>query len=238
VQHPHASIIWVHGGGFVTGSIDESDGYTRVLALATGCAVAAVDYRLAPEHKFPVPLKDVIAATLWVAQRRAELAGGEVPLVLAGDSAGANLATVATRKLHRARVCSIAANVLAYPCTENHLAPSLRAFVPPFLKADEVLWCFDQYLPDEAARDLPDFAPSLAPDLALLPPTLIITAEHDLITAQALAYGRKLAAENVSVRFSHHAGMIHGFLTLEPFFAGAAGVAMGEISDFIKTIAP
>jgi acetyl esterase len=236
VARPHAIIIWVHGGGFVIGSVDESDAFTRALALATGCAVAAVDYRLAPEHKFPVPLKDVIAATLWVAQRRSELAGGEVPLVLAGDSAGANLATVATRKLHRARVCEIAANVLAYPCTENHSAPSLRAFEPPFLKAGEVLWCFDQYLPDETARELPDFAPSLAQDLSLLPPNFIITAEHDLITAQALAYGRKLAAENVSVRFSQHAGMIHGFLTLEPFFDGAAGVAMDEIGDFIRSI--
>lgn len=236
VAQPHAIIIWVHGGGFITGSVDESDAFTRALALATGCAVASVDYRLAPEHKFPVPLKDVIAAALWVAQRRAELAGGEVPLILAGDSAGANLATVATRKLHRAKVCEIAANVLAYPCTENHAAPSLREFEPPFLKAKEVLWCFEQYLPDEAARDLPDFAPALARDLSLLPPTFIITAEHDLITAQAVAYGRKLAAEGVETRFSNHAGMIHGFLTLEPFFTGAAGVAMGEIDEFIRSI--
>ncbi len=236
VAQPHAIIIWVHGGGFALGSVDESDAYTRALALATGCAVAAVDYRLAPEHKFPVPLDDVIAATLWVAARRVELAGAEVPLVLAGDSAGANLATVATRKLHATREAAIAANVLAYPCTENHLAPSLRAFEPPFLKAAEVLWCFEQYLPDAAARELPDFAPALARDLGLLPPNFIITAEHDLITAQAVDYGRKLAAEGVPVRFSQHAGMIHGFLTLEPFFAGAAGVAMGEISDFIKTI--
>jgi acetyl esterase/lipase len=100
------------------------------------------------------------------------------------------------------------------------------------------LWCFDQYLPDEAARELPDFAPAVAQDLSVLPPNFIITAEHDLITVQALAYGRKLAAEGVEVRFSDHAGMIHGFLTLEPFFGGAAGVAMGEIRDFITQHAP
>jgi len=236
VEHPHAIIIWVHGGGFVMGSIEESDGYARALALATGCAVVVVDYRLAPEYQFPIPLDDVMSATLWVSQRRAALAGGEVPLVLAGDSAGANLATVATRKLHQAQACSIAANVLAYPCTENHKAPSLQRFEPPFLKAREVQWFFDQYLPDEAARSQPDFAPAYAKDLSLLPPNLIISAEHDLMAEQARAYGQKLGAEGVSVRFSQHPGMIHGFLTLEPFFAGAAGTAMIEIGDFIKEI--
>lgn len=175
-----------------------------------------------------------MAATLWVAQRRLALAGAEVPLVLAGDSAGANLATVATRKLHQTQSCAIAANVLAYPCTEDHDAASLQWFDPPFLKAHEVSWFFDQYQPDAAARRAPDFAPAHAPDLGLLPPTLIITAEHDLITAQALAYGRKLAEQGVAVRYSAHAGMIHGFLTLEPFFPGAAGVAMEEIGAFLK----
>lgn len=236
-QQPHAIIIWAHGGGFVIGSIEESDAYARALALATGCAVVSVDYRLAPEHRFPVPLNDVISATLWVAHWRTTLAGSEVPLVLAGDSAGANLATVATRKLHQAKACAIAANILAYPCTETEQAPSLRWFDPPFLKAKEVLWFFDQYLPDAAARTQPDFAPSYAQNLDLLPPTLIITAEHDLMTAQAQAYGRKLAAEGVDVNFREHAGMIHGFLTLEPFFAGAAGTAMDEINDFIKDAA-
>lgn len=236
VEQPHAIIIWVHGGGFVTGSVDESDGYARALALATGCAVASVDYRLAPEYQFPIPLHDVMSATMWVAHHRTALAGGDVPLVLAGDSAGANLATVATRKLHQAQSCAIAANVLAYPCTENDQAPSLRRFEPPFLKAEEVQWFFDQYLPDKKARNQPDFAPAYAQDLALLPPNFIITAEHDLMTEQAQAYGQKLGAQGVKVRFSQYPGMIHGFLTLEPFFPGAAGAAMVEISDFIKQL--
>jgi acetyl esterase len=235
VRQPHAIIIWAHGGGFVLGSIVESDAYARALALATGCAVMLVEYRLAPEHPFPTPLNDVISATLWTAQWRSALAGGEeVPLILGGDSAGANLATVATRKLHRAKACVIAANVLAYPCTENEQAPSLQRFAPPFLKAAEISWFFDQYLPDKAARDQPDFAPAYAQDLGLLPPSLIITAEHDLMTEQALSYAHKLEEQGVAVRRSFHAGMIHGFLTLEPYFAGAAGVAMHEISAFVK----
>jgi len=231
---PSALVVWAHGGGFALGSIEESDGFARALAIATGCAIALVDYRLAPEHRFPTAVEDLLGATLWVAERQVDLAGAVVPLFLGGDSAGANLATVVTRKLHEAKACSIAGNILAYPCTDNEEAPSLRAFEPPFLKLEEVLWLFDQYLPDRAARSSLDFAPLHATNLALLPPTIIITAEHDIITGQAEAYGSKLQAEGVDVQVTRYAGMIHGFLTLEFFFAGAAGEGMREISEFIK----
>lgn len=236
VARPPAMIVWAHGGGFALGSIDEIDSYARALALETGCAVASVDYRLAPEHRFPTAVDDLLAATRWIDERLVVLAGARVPLVLGGDSAGANLATVVTRKLHAMQACSIAANVLAYPCTDNAQAASLRRFEPPFLTLTEVSWFMDQYLPGPDARIHPDFAPARATDLHLLPPSFIITAEHDIITEQAEAYGRQLAAAGVNVQTRRHTGMIHGFLTMDVFFPGAAGTAMRDIGDFIAQV--
>jgi acetyl esterase len=210
---------------------------SRALAKESGCAIASVNYRLAPEHKFPTAVDDLFRAALWVAKRRAEFAGGAVPIFLGGDSAGANLATVVTRKLHAAKACAIAGNVLAYPCTDTPDAPSLRRFESPFLGLREVSFFLEQYLPEAKGRLHPDFAPLRAPNLALLPPTFIITAEHDIITEQSEEYGRTLAQQGVAVQISRHQGMIHGFLTMDAFFPGAAGQAMREISDFVATTA-
>src|SRR5207237_8620301 len=127
---PPALLVWAHGGGFTIGSMAESDSFVREFAARTGCAILSLDYRLAPEHKFPIPVNDVLQATLWAAERRTELAGGKVPLLLGGDSAGANLTTVVTRKLHELKLCTVAANVLAYPCTDLYDAASLRRFEP------------------------------------------------------------------------------------------------------------
>jgi acetyl esterase len=234
VARPPAVIVWAHGGGFALGSMDEADGYARTLALATGSAVASVDYRLAPEFQFPTPLDDVLAATQWVAARREELFGGTVPMFLGGDSAGANLATVAARKLHVLGICRVAGNILAYPCTDNEEAPSLRRFAPPFLTVDDISCFFDLYLPDRTQRRHPDFAPLYAQDLGVLPPTFILTAEHDVITEQAEAYGHRLTAAGVDVRIRRYLGMIHGFLVLDAFYAGAAGAATRDIGEFIE----
>lgn len=231
-----AVIVWAHGGGFALGSVDETDSYARALAWNTGCAVASVDYRLAPEFRFPTAVEDVQAATLWIADHRREFFGGDVPLFLGGDSAGANLATVVTRRLHETGIGAISGNILAYPCTDNGDAASLLAFEPPFLNATDITWFFEQYLPGPQARNHPDFAPLHAPRLDLLPPSLIITAEHDVITEQAEEYGRKLAAADVEVRVSRHPGMIHGFLTMDVFFEGAAGTAMREMAQFIDDV--
>lgn len=235
---PHAIIVWAHGGGFVLGSVDEIDNFSRALAMATGCAIVSVDYRLAPEHPFPAAVNDVLAATQWVCANAAELAGQAVPVVLGGDSAGANLATVVTRKLHEAGACRIAANVLAYPNTDHSDTPSLQRFAAPFLGPREIAFFLDLYVPDSAQRTHPDFAPLHAPNLGLLPPTLIITAEHDVLTEQAEAYGRKLAEAGVAASTFRHPGMIHGFATMDAFFLGAAGAAMRQIADFVAPLRP
>lgn len=236
VAKPPALIVWAHGGGFTIGSVDESDSFVREFAHRIGCAVLSLDYRLAPEHRFPTAVDDVLRATLWAAERRKELAGGDVPLVLGGDSAGANLTTVVTRKLHEAKTCTIAANVLAYPCTDVYDAESLRRFEPPFLTLKDVHWFFDQYVPDVASRRHPDFAPLHAPNLNVLPPTYLLSAEHDILTEQTEAYGEKLKAAGVKVKMNRYPGMIHGFLTIDPFFPGAGGKAMDEMGAFIADV--
>jgi acetyl esterase len=235
---PHAILVWAHGGGFVLGSVDEIDDFARALASESGCAVASVDYRLAPEHVFPAAVDDVELAARWACERVEQLVGAKVPVFLGGDSAGANLATAATRRLHEAGRCRINGNVLAYPSTEGPDAPSLRDFEAPFLGLREVAFFMSLYAPEPAMRQSPDFAPALAQNLDVLPPTLIITAEHDVITGQAEAYGRRLAEQGVDVTVVRHAGMIHGFLTMDAFFAGAAGAAMRQISRFIRPTAP
>ena len=234
---PKAIIVWAHGGGFALGSLDEIDNFCRLLAAKTESAVVSVEYRLAPEHRFPTAVEDVLAAVLWVVDRQAEIAGRTVPIAVGGDSAGANLATVATRKLHEVGTARITANMLAYPCTDHGGSETLRRFEAPFLGIGDVTWFLAQYQPDSARNEDPDFAPRYAKTLGKLPPTLIITAEHDIITEQAEGYGEQLRAEGVEVRTSRHPGMIHGFVTLDFFFQGAAGKAVDEMKDFIDHVA-
>jgi acetyl esterase len=229
-----AVIVWAHGGGFTFGGLDSIDGYMRALALATACTVVSVDYRLAPEHRFPTALHDTIAVTRWAIARRGAIAAADALVFLGGDSAGGNLATVAARKLRQAGERAIAGQVLAYPCVENDESECLRRFEPPYLTLEELSWFYDQYLPDRSRRRDPDFAPIHAADLDRLPPTLIITAEYDILTEQAERYGRKLAEAGVEVWVRRYPGMIHGFLTKDVFAASSAGQANAEIADFVN----
>lgn len=232
---PPAVILWAHGGGFTLGSNDELDNFARALAARTGCAVASVEYRLAPEHRFPLAVEDVEAACLWLVENREPIGLAGAPVWLGGDSAGGNLATVVTRRLHTIGAAQIAGNVLAYPCTDSPLAPSMHAFEPPFTTAADVQWFLDQYLPGPECYDDPDFAPARATDLHVLPPTLIVTAEHDILTAQAESYAAQLLACGVKASVWRCPGMIHGFLTLDAFLPGAAGEAIGVIADFMES---
>jgi acetyl esterase len=233
-ERPDALLIWAHGGGWVLGSSDEIDGFCRALAGATGCAVVSVDYRLAPEHPFPTAVNDFEAAVRQITADAGPFARAGAPVFVGGDSAGANLATVVTRRLHATGATTISANILAYPMTEPPDTPSLRRFEPPFLGLNEVLHFSNLYCPDRSLHRDPDFAPSLAADLHLLPATLVITAGHDILTEQAQAYAQGLAANGVEAEVWHHPGMIHGFMTLDAFLPGAGGEAIGEIAAFLS----
>jgi acetyl esterase len=231
---PLAIIVWAHGGGFTFGSLESIDSYMRALTLASGCAVVSVDYRLAPEHRFPTALLDMIAVTRWAIERRAAIAGAAAPIFLGGDSAGGNLATVAARKLRQAGDGAIRGQVLAYPCVDSDDSEAMRRFEPPYLTLAELSWFYDQYLPDRSRRRDPDFAPIYATDLARLPPTLILTAEHDILTEPAERYGRKLTEAGVEVEVRRYAGMIHGFLTKDIFAQSSVAQANAAIAAFVR----
>jgi len=228
-----AVIVWAHGGGFALGTLDEIDNFARLLADRTRCAVATVDYRLAPEHRFPTAVEDVEAALRWVIAERARLGVPGAPVWIGGDSAGGNLATVVTRRLHADGSDEIEGNILVYPCTDSPDAASLRRFAPPFMRVEEVTWFLDMYLPEPSARLHPDFAPLHADGLDVLPPTLVVTAEHDIITEQAEAYARALAEAGVPTEIERVPGMIHGFLTLDPFLPGATTRTIDRMAAFI-----
>ncbi len=227
-------IIWCHGGGFTFGSVAADDNFLRRLVIATGAAVLAVDYRLAPEFPFPVPLNDVLTAIRWAAGNRSTMFGDDTQLFVAGDSAGANLATVAAMLLRGSEVV-IAGQVLAYPSTDAN-PQLLQGFISPFLKVDEILWFWDQYIPERSLRGDPRFSPMREPHLRGMPPALIFTAEHDLFTEQSEAYGQRLTEQGVSVRLRRFPGQVHGFFTADLFAKEEGAVALADVSTFVSAI--
>jgi acetyl esterase len=200
------------------GGIEESDTLGRRLAAQTGCCVALVAYRLAPEHPFPVPLEDSWAALGWIAAHRgAEVpAPPDSPLIALGDSSGGNLVAALARHARDDGGPAIALQVLAYPVTDCEF--SGPSYLDPenqlLLKASTMRWYWDSYCPDPEARRDPDASPLRAEGLAGLAPAIILTAEHDVLRDEGEAYGERLAAAGVPVRVRRFAGQMHGFLTL------------------------
>jgi acetyl esterase len=209
---PVAIILYVHGGGWTIGSVASSDHTVRKLAQTTSCYVVSIDYRLAPEHPFPAAVEDVMHALQWTAQQRNQIAGRPIPLIVGGDSAGANLCTVASILARDANGPSIAAQILIYPSTQGDIdAPALQEFEAPFLNRSEIEWFFDQYIPDHAQRSDPRFAPMETKDLSGLPPAFILTAENDLLRREAENYGLRLTQAGVPVSMRCYLGTVHGF---------------------------
>lgn len=214
---PIGLIVYIHGGGWVIGNIDDFDTFARALAKESGCAVLLPDYRLAPEHPFPAPLDDTESALLFAQSNMTRLAGGELPLIVAGDSAGANLATVAARRL-KDRL-ALALQVLIYPVTDcDFETPSYRSHgVDLPLKTADMKWFFSQYVPDSDWRS-PDVSPLRSEELAGLPPTVVTTAEFDVLADEGSAYAAKLEAAGVPVIARQVAGVTHGYIRFHTLF--------------------
>jgi acetyl esterase len=210
-------IVYYHGGGWVLGRIDEFDTLARKLAERTSCAVVLVDYRLAPEHRYPTAVEDSYAVLEWVGQHIGEIAGREdVPLIVAGDSAGGNLSAVMALRARDRGGPSIALQVLIYPVTDADL--DRPSYTDPenqlLLTRDAMVWFWDHYVPDAARRSEPDASPLRAADLAGLPPAVVLTAEHDVLRDEGEAYAERLTTAGVPVDFKRHTGQMHGFFTL------------------------
>jgi acetyl esterase len=216
--------VYLHGGGFVSGGLDSHDNVCRELATGARAVVVAVDYRLAPEHPFPAPVHDAADATAWVADHAAELGGDAARLGVAGDSAGAGLAAAVALDARDRGGPAIALQVLVYPKIDfvGEHASHTEQF-GGFGISPETGAVFDRaYLPDENLRGDPLASPLAAPDLAGLPPALVVAAARDTLRDEAEAYGRRLHKAGVPVASLRALGQAHGFLHLSPVDPGAA----------------
>lgn len=212
-EDPAGLIVFFFGGGWVVGGPYAFDAMHRKLVSASNCSLLSVGYRLAPEHPFPTAVDDCDSATQWAIEN---LSDG-LPIVLAGESAGANLAAVTTRR-HRDRGDSaVAFQLLAEPVTDHQLdRPSYydHQDLPLLVEREDMVWFWDQYLPDVTARDDPDASPLRAASLAGLPPARVIVAEFDPLRDEGRAYAEALEAAGVPVELEYLDDQVHGFFAL------------------------
>ncbi|KKL57380.1 hypothetical protein LCGC14_2236000 [marine sediment metagenome] len=213
VADPLGIVTFLHGGGWVLGTIEDFDTFARTLAAHSGCTVLLPDYRLAPEAPFPAGLEDTEDTLRWVHANRDVLADRNSPLVIAGDSAGANLATVTARRL--AGEIPLALQVLYYPVAGSDFETGsyLEHGTGLPLKARDMTWFFNHYAPSNLWTS-PDVIPLSASDLSSLPATVVVTAEYDVLADEGRAYAEKLRQAGLVVTERQGAGMTHGFIRL------------------------
>jgi acetyl esterase len=207
---PLPLVAYLHGGGWMMGTLDSYDSLLRALANASGAIVAGIDYRLSPEHRFPAALDDSLAAIRALAAGADELGGDGGRLAVAGDSAGGNLAAVVARRLRG--VLPLRAQVLVYPVIEAAFdTPSYREFSDGHgLSAASMERFWRLYLDGADPRD-PDASPLHADDLAGLPPAYVLTAEEDVLRDEGEAYAEALRTAGVPTELVRWPGTIHGF---------------------------
>ena len=208
-------LVYLHGGGWTIGDLDTHDVVCRTLAREAGCAVLAVDYRLAPEHRFPAALDDAVAALRWARREAAALGADPARIAVGGDSAGGNLAAVAALVERDARA-PLAAQLLIYPATDQRAtAPSHATNGQGYLlTADSVAWYRGHYLPDAGQWTDWRASPLLAPDLSRLPRALVLTAGFDPLRDEGLQYADALSAAGNRVQYLCFERQIHGFVTM------------------------
>ena len=206
-------ILWIHGGGWGICDLDTHDAMCRLLANESGCEVVAIDYRLAPEHPFPAPLEDCWDALGWVAEQ-----AGDQPLIVAGDSAGGNLAAVCTLRARDRGGPDLALQVLVYPATSGdlttHSCVKYGSGPDTFLTVADMQWFWAHYVGDAADDSSPEFRPLRAQDHSGLPPAIVVTAEYDPLRDDGFAYAEALRAAGVPVTHHHYDEVVHAFFSL------------------------
>jgi acetyl esterase len=211
-QDTAATILWVHGGGWVICDLDTHDAVCRLLAVSSGCRVIAVDYRRAPEHPFPAPLEDT-----WDALQAVAAETGQAPLIVAGDSAGGNMAAVCALRARDHGGPDLALQVLVCPVVDHDMTTASyreRGSGPDlFITAKDMEWFWNYYVPDPAARSASDASPLRAENFSNLPRAIVITAEYDPLRDEGIAYAERLKAAGVEVTHRHHDDMFHDFFS-------------------------
>ena len=209
------ALVWLHGGAWMLGDLDGCDAVARALANRSGCAVLSVDYRLAPEHRFPAAVDDAWTATRWASAAFDRIAVG-------GDSSGGNLAAAVALRARDARL-PLALQLLVYPIVDYAVETATyfrfrqayaefagrQGFGPT--SEDNLRFMWDVYVPDPEQRLLPDAAPMRAATLRRVAPAVVVTAEHDILRHEGRQYAAWLEAEGVPVELHEYPGQVHGF---------------------------
>lgn len=213
---PFPILVWLHGGGWVIGDLETADPTARHLTVGPGCVVVSVDYRLAPETKFPGAVDDCYAATAWAAQNAAQMHGDADRIAVGGDSAGGNLAAAVSLMARERGGPALVFQLLVYPVMACDFATeSYRRNAEGYLLTrDSMKWYWDHYLRNPADASNPCAAPLVAQDLRGLPAALVMTAEFDPLCDEGEAYARRLQAAGVPTRCSRYDGMMHGFFAM------------------------
>lgn len=219
-QGPFPALIYFHGGGFVVGNLDMVDVPCRMLANQAECVVISVDYRLAPEYKFPAPLEDAYAAVTWIAEYGETISVDSARIAVGGDSAGGNLAAAISLMAKDKSGPDISFQLLIYPTLSNLFdTESYQAFEEGYLLSTRDLeWFWGHYLENDEDGQNPYASPILAEDLSGLPPALIIVAEYDQLRDEGEAYGQRLKEAGVSTEITRYDGMIHNFYLMPAVF--------------------
>jgi acetyl esterase len=204
------ALVHFHGGGWTTGSVDESAELCDTLAREAECAVVSVEYRLAPEHPFPAGLEDCFAATAWLAQHGGELGLDPTRLAVGGTSAGANLAASVALLARDRGAPALCFQLLVYPPLDHTAVADVER---AHFRRSEIAGYWSHYLRDARDGDDPRASPLRATDLNGLPPALVITAEFDPLTEEAEAYARRLSEAGVPAELRHFARAQHGFFS-------------------------
>lgn len=212
---PFPVTMMFHGGGWVIGDLETVDAQSRQVCNQVGCVVVAVDYRLAPEHRFPAAAEDCYDATVWTYENASNLGADSTLLAVAGDSAGGNLAAVVAQMARDNEGPPLVFQLLVYPVTNGHVfdTDSYRENSDGYmLTADSMHWFWDHYA-DASERSNPYASPLCATDLSNLPPALIQVAEFDPLRDEGLQYAEALQAAGVGVQSRCYEGFIHGFFS-------------------------
>ena len=211
---PFPALVFFHGGGWVIGDIETHDGICRSLANAAGAVVASVDYRLAPEHRYPVAAEDAFAATRWVAAEGARLVVDPRRIAVGGDSAGGNLAAAVSLMARDRGGPALKLQVLIYPVTDHSFdTVSYRDLADGYmLTRAGMQWFWNHYLGEHGDGRQPYASPLQAPSVEGLPAALVMTAEYDPLRDEGEAYADRLRRAGVPVTVTRYPGLVHGFI--------------------------
>ena len=231
---PLPVLVFFHGGGWVVGNLESHDATCRTLANAAGCITLAVDYRLAPEHKFPAAPEDCYEATKWAVLNAAALGGDPQRVAVGGDSAGGNLAAAVALMSGDRGAPSLAYQLLLYPVTNHSFdTESCKQNGEDYLLTkDSMVWFWDHYLENDEAGNAPYASPLQAKYVNSPPPGLVITAEFDPLRDEGEAYGKRLQDAGADIKISRYDGTIHGFFSF--FHLDAQKKALAEVAEELK----